>query len=168
MLTEIRARLGNIVGVRVCGEVQGPVREKVAPIVAEFAEVDRLMKELEKVPPPGKAGDPASLTTLPLFPGARLATEKEVRCLGIDGWQGDYDVVLSFASAAPSAVADFYREALGIAAAKTENGFRFVLNPPTTGNPMGDHIDIFKESVKNPCTQEGHTVRMTVFRRKSS
>jgi hypothetical protein len=166
LIADMRHRLGPLLGVGACGELSGKLAEKAAPLVTDLRGIEKLIAELGKPIEAGPAAQQPMASTVPLFPGARLATEKETRCLGLDSYEGDYELMLSFATATAIDVADFYRKQLGVGPAKTERGYRLVLTTPNDHNPMGDHIDVFQEAPKNPCTPEAFTVRVAVLRKK--
>lgn len=82
---------------------------------------------------------------VPVFTGAVEASEKTIRGLGLDAFDG-YRVGVFFTNAGAMDVAMFYIRALGktVKKEKSEETLRYVLmiEPPSGDNPLGDKVVI--------------------------
>jgi hypothetical protein len=165
-LATLRERLGRLAEASACSEIRGTLAEKAKPLAADLRALENLARDLDRTAAEARAAPAIRVDRVPLFPGARVATEDETRCLGFDGWRDEYDILLAFASARAGEVAGFYGARFGLKPHPTSHGYRLVLSPPSDANPLGDHIEVADEDPRVPCADGQFTVRVAVFRKK--
>jgi hypothetical protein len=106
---------------------------------------------------------------VPVFGGAREASEKTVRGLGLDAFDG-YRIGVFFTNAAAVDVAAFYIRALGrtVKKEKTEETLRYTLmiEPPSADNPLGEKVVVDEnEGGVRDETGESFRTSITVYRK---
>jgi hypothetical protein len=108
---------------------------------------------------------------VPVFRGAREASEKTKRGLGLDAFEG-YRIGVFFTSASAADVATFYIRALGrtVKKEKTEETLRYTLmiEPPSGENPLGEKV-VVDESEGGVRDEDGTLFKtsITVYRKGS-
>jgi hypothetical protein len=109
------------------------------------------------------------LLRVPIFGDAREASEKAIRGLGLDAFDG-YRVGVFFTNAGAVDVATFYIRALGrtVKKEKTEETLRYTLmiEPPSADNPLGEKV-VVDENEGGVKDDTGATFRtsITVYRK---